>query len=35
MNTPAPVRIQAQSFQIFSMGPDGVPNTRDDLKAWE
>ena len=26
---------QAQSFQIFSMGPDGVPNTRDDLKAWE
>jgi prepilin-type N-terminal cleavage/methylation domain-containing protein len=23
------------SFQLFSMGPDGVPNTDDDLKAWE
>lgn len=23
------------SYQLFSMGPDGVPNTEDDLKAWE
>ncbi len=23
------------SFQLFSMGPDGEPNTEDDLKAWE
>ena len=26
---------QAKSFQLFSMGPDGEPNTEDDLKSWE
>lgn len=25
---------QPQSFQLFSVGPDGEPNTEDDLKAW-
>jgi prepilin-type N-terminal cleavage/methylation domain-containing protein len=25
---------QAQSFQLFSMGPDGEPNTADDIKSW-
>lgn len=25
---------QAQSFQVYSMGPDGLPNTRDDIKGW-
>ncbi len=23
------------SYQLFSMGPDCVPNTEDDLKAWD
>lgn len=23
-----------RSFQLFSMGPDGVPNTEDDIVAW-
>ncbi len=23
------------SFQLYSMGPDGEPNTEDDIKAWE
>jgi prepilin-type N-terminal cleavage/methylation domain-containing protein len=26
---------QPNSFQLFSMGPDGKPNTPDDVKAWE
>jgi prepilin-type N-terminal cleavage/methylation domain-containing protein len=26
---------QAGKFQLFSMGPDGLPNTDDDIKAWE
>jgi hypothetical protein len=26
---------QPGKFQLFSMGPDGVPNTDDDIKAWE
>jgi hypothetical protein len=25
---------QPNSFQVFSMGPDGLPNTEDDLKSW-
>jgi len=26
---------QTNGFQVFSMGPDGEPNTDDDVKAWE
>jgi prepilin-type N-terminal cleavage/methylation domain-containing protein len=26
---------QARSYQLFSVGPDGQPNTEDDLKAWD
>ncbi len=26
---------QPDSFQVFSLGPDGLPNTEDDVKAWE
>jgi hypothetical protein len=26
---------QQGKYQLFSMGPDGVPNTADDLKAWD
>ena len=26
---------EPSSFQLFSMGPDGQPNTSDDVKAWE
>ena len=26
---------QANGFQLYSMGPDGEPNTDDDVKAWE
>jgi prepilin-type N-terminal cleavage/methylation domain-containing protein len=25
---------QPMSFQLFSMGPDGEPNTDDDIRAW-
>jgi len=25
---------QSDSFQLFSMGPDGEPNTEDDVKHW-
>jgi prepilin-type N-terminal cleavage/methylation domain-containing protein len=25
---------QAGAYQLYSMGPDGQPNTEDDLKAW-
>ena len=25
---------EPDSFQIFSIGPDGVPNTEDDIKHW-
>jgi prepilin-type N-terminal cleavage/methylation domain-containing protein len=25
---------QPRSFQIFSMGPDRIPNTEDDVKSW-
>ena len=25
---------QPMSFQLFSMGPDGIPNTEDDIRAW-
>ena len=26
---------QPGRYQLFSMGPDGKPNTEDDLKAWD
>ncbi len=26
---------QPDSFQIFSAGPDGIPNTQDDVKSWD
>jgi prepilin-type N-terminal cleavage/methylation domain-containing protein len=26
---------QPASYQLFSMGPDGIPNTEDDRVAWE
>jgi type II secretory pathway pseudopilin PulG len=26
---------QARTFQLYSMGPDHLPNTEDDVKAWE
>lgn len=26
---------EPHGFQLFSMGPDGVPNTEDDIKSWE
>jgi len=26
---------QSGGYQLYSMGPDGLPNTEDDLKAWE
>ena len=26
---------QPGKYQLFSMGPDGIPNTEDDVKAWE
>lgn len=26
---------QPHGYQLFSIGPDGVPNTADDAKAWE
>lgn len=26
---------QANGFQLYSMGADGLPNTDDDVKAWE
>lgn len=26
---------QANGYQLFSIGPDGEPNTDDDFKAWE
>jgi hypothetical protein len=26
---------QPTSFQLFSWGPDNLPNTEDDLKGWE
>lgn len=38
--TPKPWRnpqggfAQANAYQLFSMGPDGQPNTDDDMKAW-
>lgn len=38
--TPKPWRASSGAFaqqgayQLFSMGPDGEPNTEDDLKAW-
>ena len=25
---------QSDSFQLYSMGPDGLPNTEDDIKHW-
>ena len=25
---------QPNSFQVFSMGEDGIPNTEDDIKSW-
>lgn len=39
--SPRPYRTQGGGFaqpsayQLYSMGPDGQPNTDDDLKAWE
>lgn len=27
--------INPDSFQLFSMGPDGEPNTDDDIKTWD
>ena len=26
--------VNPRTFQIYSMGPDGVPNTDDDITAW-
>jgi hypothetical protein len=30
-----PEFAQPGAFQLYSMGPDGKPNTEDDVKAWE
>ena len=30
-----PGYAQPGRYQLFSMGPDGIPNTEDDIKAWE
>ena len=27
--------VRPNGFQVFSMGPDGVPNTHDDVVGWE
>ncbi len=27
--------VNPDSFQLFSMGPDGEPNTDDDIKSWD
>lgn len=33
-NEPGGAFSQAGGYQLYSMGPDGEPNTDDDIKAW-
>ncbi len=31
----SPGQVNPESFDLYSSGPDGTPDTEDDIKAWE